>query len=168
MPNLIILVYSGLNLESGQPARRGRKERGMLEYDTSLLEKRCRWIKQVLGDSLTWKWDDRFDTVLAEFNVRDKAVIQDRLSDQMDIIWTAETSRRAPEVIQILIDFFGGLNPDQQLFTSDPEIDGILLCAWWPWGNGETISIRLAVFADSLNDDQNHELTALFRGWFGV
>ena len=140
----------------------------MLEYDTSLLEKRCRWIIENLGDKLKWKWDSRFDTILAEFNIKETDTIKEKLSHQMDVEWNPGNTGSAPELIHIIIDYFGGLNPDQQLFTSDPDIDGILLCAWWPWGNGKTISIRLAVFADSLSDEENDELTRIFRGWFGV
>ncbi len=140
----------------------------MLEYDTSLLEKRCRWIIENLGDQLQWKWDSRFETILAEFNVKDTETIKQKLSRQMDIEWDSKNTGSAPELIHIIIDYFGGLNPDQRLFTSDPDIDGILLCAWWPWGNGKTISIRLAVFADSLSDEENDELTRAFRNWFGV
>ena len=34
----------------------------------------------------------------------------------------------------------------QLLLTSAPS-DGVgIYCAWWPWGNGKTISIRLGVF----------------------
>ena len=140
----------------------------MLQYDTSLLEKRCRSLIDSLGDCLTWKWDDRFETILAEFDVSQKETIQTVLSKEMDIVWHPENTSSAPELIHILINYFGGLNPGQQLFTSDPDIDGILLCAWWPWGNQKTISIRLAVFADSLSDEENEELTRIFKTWFGV
>ncbi len=140
----------------------------MLDYDTSLLEKKCRWIIDNLGDQLTWKWDNRFKTILAEFDVKDTESIKSKLSRQMDIAWTHDNTGSAPDPIRIIIDYFGGLNPGQKLFTTDPSIDGILLCAWWPWGNGKTISIRLALFSDSLSDDQNSELTLEFRRWFRV
>lgn len=140
----------------------------MLQYDTSLLENRCRALIDQLGDQLTWKWDNRFETVLAEFPVKATETVKQILSGQMDIVWHQGNTAQAPELIHILVDYFGGLNPGQQMFTSDPEIDGILLCAWWPWGNGKTISIRLAAFADSLSDEENEELTKIFRSWFKV
>ena len=140
----------------------------MLEYDISLLEARCRHLIDLLGDTLTWKWDDRFETVLAEFDISQKGAVQSLLVKEMHKVWQPDNTGQAPELIHILINYFGGLNPGQQLFTSDPDIDGLLLCAWWPWGNGQTISIRLAVFADSLSDEQNEELTRIFRTWFKV
>lgn len=140
----------------------------MLEYDTSLLEQRCKRIKKALDGKLTWKWDTRFETVLAVFNTKDLEELKTLLSNEMDIIWQPENMDSAPDLIHIIIDHFGGLNTGQQLFTSDSEIDGILMCAWWPWNDGQKISIRLAVFADSLSDEENEELTRLFRNWFGV
>jgi len=43
-----------------------------------------------------------------------------------------------------------------------------LCCAWWPWGNGETISIRVAPFLGKLPEPQRIERINLFKGWFGM
>ena len=56
----------------------------MLEYDTSLLEKRCKRIKKALDDKLTWKWDTRFETVLAVFDTKDVQKLKKLLSNEMD------------------------------------------------------------------------------------
>ncbi len=140
----------------------------MLNYDTTRLEKSCGQLLTTLGKSLTWKWDKRFETVLAEFSVSDKEKIHQTLAGHMGETWEKGNADKAPEVVQVVINYFGGLNQGQALLTSDPDQDGLLLCAWWPWGNGRTISIRLAVFANSLSDEDNDELTRAFRGWFGL
>lgn len=44
----------------------------MLNYDTSGLEKQCHDLFYQFKDHLTWKWDGRFETVLAQFDVQDK------------------------------------------------------------------------------------------------
>jgi len=146
----------------------------MVNYNTTQLETSCSQLinsfgsLESLGKTSIWKWDERFETVLAEFNVTDKEKIHQIITSHMDNTWEAATSSSPPGVVQTIIDYFGGLNPGQTLFTSDPDQDGLLLCAWWPWGNNTTISIRLAVFADSLSDEENEELTLLFRRWFGL
>ncbi len=140
----------------------------MFNYNTTRLEKSCNQLISDLGKRLTWKWDDRFETVLAEFSVTDKQIIHPLITRHMGEIWTLDQGASPPKVVQMIIDYFGGLTPGQTLFTSDPDQDGLLLCAWWPWGNGKTISIRLGVFADSLSDPDNEELTRRFRGWFGI
>lgn len=140
----------------------------MLNYNVTPLEKSCSQLAQTLGKTLVWKWDDRFETALAEFSVADKEEIYEILTRHMGKTWNTDNAASAPEVVQVVIDYFGGLNPGQTLLTSDPGQDGLLLCAWWPWGNNATISIRLAVFADSLDDEENDALGLLFRGWFGI
>ncbi len=140
----------------------------MFNYNITRLEESCSQLIDTLGKTLTWKWDDRFETVLAEFSVTKKEKIHPALTRHMGEIWAVDQGRHPPKVVQMIIDYFGGLNPGQTLFTSDPNLDGLLLCAWWPWGNGKTISIRLGVFADTLSDQDNEELTRLFRGWFGI
>jgi hypothetical protein len=140
----------------------------MLNYNTTRLEKSCRQLVNTLGKKLTWKWDERLETVLAEFSVTDKESIHQILAGHMGKTWEPDNAGSVPGVVQMVIDYFGGLNPGQTLLTSDPDQDGLLLCAWWPWGNDTTISIRLAVFADSLSDGDNEELTRAFRGWFGI
>ncbi len=139
----------------------------MLNYNFTL-EKSCIQLANTLGETLTWKWDERFETVLAEFSVTDKEKIRQILTSHMGETWKTDNADKAPKVVQMVINYFGGLSPGQTLLTSDPNQDGLLLCAWWPWGNGKTISIRLAVFADSLGDEDNEKLTQLFRGWFGI
>ena len=140
----------------------------MFNYNTTRLEKSCRQLISTLEKTLTWKWDERFETILAEFPVTDKEKIHIGLTRHMGEIWVRDQGNRPPKVVQIIIDYFGGLNPGQTLFTSDPDQEGLLLCAWWPWGNGKTISIRLGVFADALSDEDNQELTQRFRGWFDI
>jgi hypothetical protein len=140
----------------------------MFNYNTTRLEKSCNQLISDFGKRLTWKWDDRFETVLAEFSVTDKQIIYPLITRHMGEIWALDQGACPPKVVQMIIDYFGGLTPGQTLFTSDPNQDGLLLCAWWPWGNGKTISIRLGVFADSLSDPDNEELTQRFRSWFDI
>jgi hypothetical protein len=54
------------------------------------------------------------------------------------------------------------------LFTSDPKRDALIFCAWWPWGDGKTISIRIAPFFKKLSDSETAAKIQLFKGWFGV
>ncbi|MBA3012574.1 MAG: hypothetical protein FP812_20400 [Desulfobacula sp.] len=140
----------------------------MLNYNVTHLEKSCTQLAQILGKNRVWKWDARFETALAEISVADKEGIYGILTRHMGKTWNTDNADSTPKVVQMVIDYFGGLNPGQTLLTSDPDQDGLLLCAWWPWGNNATISIRLAVFADSLSDEENDALGLLFRGWFGI
>jgi hypothetical protein len=140
----------------------------MLNYNTTRLEKSCRQLIHTLGKKITWKWDERFETVLAEFRVTDKETVFQFIAPHMNKTWDTDTAGDIPGVVQMVMDYFGGMNPGQKLLTSDPDRDGLLLCAWWPWGNNTTISIRIGVFADSLSDEDNEHLTNRFRSWFDI
>lgn len=140
----------------------------MLNYDVSMLEKSCREIVDAFENKVSWKWDNRFETALAEISVSDKESVDRIISAHMGFAWDNRNFKDTPETVRMIIDSFDGLNPGQLLFTSDPDREDLVLCAWWPWGNGRTISIRLGVFVKSLNNDDSEELTQLFRGWFGL
>ncbi len=140
----------------------------MLKYDTSNLEQQCRGLFERLGNRLTWTWDDRFKTVLAEFNTEDSAFIRINIQNDMNDVWNQENADSAPELIKNIIAYFGGFYPKQQLYTSDADGNDIMMCAWWPWGNGNTISIRIGVYAKSLNGADNDELSRISKGWFGL
>ncbi len=49
--------------------------------------------------------------------------------------------------------------PGQLMFTSEPDRDILLCFAWWPWGNGSTISIRVAAYQKAMSDEDE----ALFK-----
>lgn len=140
----------------------------MSDYDSSNLEQTCRDLFKAFEPILTWKWDDRFETVLAEFKVQDQDRVTRILQNPMGHVWDTDNYKKAPKIVNLIIDFFGGIQPGQKLFTSKADADDILIGAWWPWGNGETISIRLGVYIQSLSDDENRELTLEFKGWFGL
>ncbi len=140
----------------------------MLNYNTTLLEKKCRKLVETFDNQLSWKWDSRFETVLAEFSTEEKDSVCKIIKTQMCFNWDKNNASKAPGLVKMIIDSFGGLQKDQQLFTSEPDNEEFLLCAWWPWQNGKTVSIRLGVFADSLSDEENKELTLLFKDWFNL
>jgi hypothetical protein len=140
----------------------------MLDYDTSRLERQCRGLFKSFQNRLAWTWDERFKTVLASFDVKDTDFVQAHIKKEMAYIWDDENTESAPELVQNIINYFGGFYSEQLLYTSDPDKDDILMCAWWPWGNGNTISIRIGVYAKSLNGADNDELSRVSKEWFGL
>lgn len=124
----------------------------------------CKELSGAFKGVLSWKWDDRFQTVLAEFDVDNKTHIHDVLENRLGKIWNTTNIEKAPVVVQTIINGFGGLMPGQLLFTSNPGLEGLVFCAWWPWGNGKTISIRLAPFYHSGKTQEARQL----KEWFGI
>jgi hypothetical protein len=44
----------------------------------------------------------------------------------------------------------------------------LIFCAWWPWGNGKSISIRIGQCYQKLAESESDEKVDLFRKSFGV
>ena len=65
-------------------------------------------------------------------------------------------------------DDLGGLMAGQILFTSDPNRGVVLFCAWWPWGNGEKISIRVGLWSKNLSDAEYAENLQQLKVCFGL
>lgn len=113
----------------------------------------------------SWKWDDRFGAVLAEFGVADQVKVRDVLTRLFSCAWDRSTVDAAPDAVQAVKSHCGGLKPGQLLFTTDPGREGFIYCAWWPWGNGTSISLRLAPFSGK---SPGSERIKRFKACFGL
>ncbi len=95
----------------------------------------------------SWKWDDRFGSVLTEFSVAEQTRVRDVLKRVFRDEWSSANIGAAPDVVRAVKEHCGGLMPGQILFTPDTGQGDFVFGAWWPWGNGRTISLRIAPFS---------------------
>ena len=140
----------------------------MLDPNESDLKNICRELLGSFHGALSWKWDSRFETVLAEFSVDNKGSVRSILERYLSIVWDSSNIGKAPDTVRMIASHLGGLRSGQLLFTSDPNQDAFLFGAWWPWGDGKTISLRVAPFDKKSSDAEMAELIKLFKGWFGL
>ena len=144
------------------------KKTVMHDLNKSDLENVCREFLSAFQGVLSWKWDSRLETALAEFSVDDKGRVRTILECYLSIVWNNSNITKAPDIVRMIASQFGGLRLGQILFTSDPNQDAFIFGVWWPWGDGETISIRVAPSDKRLSDSEMAELIKLFKGWFGL
>ena len=121
-----------------------------------------------LPDSLKWEWDDRFDGVLAPFEIADKDRVFGVINTQFSQAWDSASVGDAPDNVSEALKNFGGLTKNQLLFTSDLTQDVILLALWWPWGNGTTISIRLIPYGLDSSGSEKEEVLATLKEVVGL
>lgn len=140
----------------------------MNRIDSSQAELLCKELSGAFQGILSWKWDERFETALAEFKVENKARVHDELVLRLGSIWDVSNVESAPEVVKTIISGFGGMMPGQLLFTSDPQQAALVFCAWWPWGNGQTISLRIAPFYRNAAGSDTDKAAGQLKEWFGV
>ena len=110
----------------------------------SNLEKVSRELLSASWGVFSWKWDHRFEAFLAEFSADNGDELRAILERDFSKVWDSLNIREAPDIVKMCNNNFGGLRSGQLLFTTDPSQNVFVFGAWWPWGDGETISLRIA------------------------
>lgn len=103
--------------------------------------------KELLDDFeriLSWKWDGGFNALVTEFSTDKQDEVRSVLERHLSFKWDRRSIGRAPDEIKLKAGDLGDLRDNQLLFTSDPEGNVLIFAAWWPWGNGEVVSVRIA------------------------
>ncbi len=132
------------------------------------LEKACTDFVATFQGILSWKWDDRFNVVMAEFDISDESDVLTSLEYYFGYYWDASTICAAPPAIQGVVRRLGGLNSGQLLLSSNPNKDVFLYCVLWPWGCGKKISIRLSSSGAAVGQEAKPLQTQHLKEWFGL
>ena len=140
----------------------------MDETNKSGLEGACKELWSGFQGVLSWKWDGRFQAVLAEFSAAKKVDVRTILERSLRNAWESSNIGSAPDRVREISGRLGGLRPGQLLFTSDPGQETFIFCAWWPWGDNKTISIRIGSSSKKLSDPEKAEMVQLLKKWFGI
>ncbi len=104
----------------------------------------CKELLDDFDQVLSWKWDNGFNALIAEFPTEKQTEVRSILERHLGITWDSNSIRKAPDTIKVKSGDLGDLRDKQLLFTTDPEAGVLIFAAWWPWGNGEVISVRIA------------------------
>lgn len=112
----------------------------------------------------TWAWDSRFDVVSATFPSKVEAEARKSAAHALPDVWTSVTLGQAPEQPRTACQKSGGLRAGQ-LLLSGAEVEGVTpFGLWWPWGGGETITLRIGLAGAGVTAEHRAQL----RGAFGV
>lgn len=104
----------------------------------------CKDLLNDFDHLLSWKWDSGFKALLAEFSTDKQDEVRSVLERHLSFSWDGRSIRKAPKTLKTASDALGDLRDKQLLFSNDPEGEPIIFAAWWPWENGEVISVRIA------------------------
>ena len=140
----------------------------MSDLNRSDTENVCQELFGAFQGILSWGWDSRFQTVLAEFGADNEDFVRETLERHFSFTWHTGNIGQSPDTLRFVNTRLGGLREDQLFFTSEPTLEGFVFCAWWPWGDGKTISIRVSPFYYKLNEFQMVELIKKLKHWFGI
>lgn len=135
----------------------------------STLENLAGELIDTLGEKASFEWDERFETVLLQIDNRQKEKVITVLESYFSDYWNVLCAEELPAQIQRLMMHFDGLGPEQLLFSTDASDDGeFLYCAWWPWKDGKTTSVRIAPYFAGQTPDQKREFIGRVKQWFAI
>ena len=128
----------------------------------------CTNIYSSIPDDYDWQWEDRFSVVMTVFDKIDMDEIRTSVLQGFDQHWDSSNVNDAPEVIISLIKALYGISPGQVLFHTDQETGILLYAAWWPWGNGVNISLRIGIYQPQEKIFKEEELEQHLKEWFSL
>lgn len=112
---------------------------------------------------LSWTWDGRLYCALAQLDLSQSDPVAQILEKHFGAPWTSRNLNEADTLISKFSTNLGGLRPEQRLYTSTTSRSPVICCAWWPWGNGKTISVRVMPTAQDFSEPQMTRLIDAFR-----
>ncbi|HEY5924579.1 MAG TPA: hypothetical protein VIV11_23030 [Kofleriaceae bacterium] len=92
-----------------------------------------------------WSWDGRFHMIAASFSRDLEPKARASAMHAFPRGWTAKSLDNAPPEMQALAERTGGLRSGQRLLGGDELIAPQLFGLWWPWGGGDTITLRVGI-----------------------
>jgi oxalate decarboxylase/phosphoglucose isomerase-like protein (cupin superfamily) len=100
-------------------------------------------VIKALSSIVNWKYDDFHNVMLAEFSVDKQDQVLFTLQQILPVNWDVKTIKKAPEEVKHYAGAFSKLVKQQKLFSTNIEHHPKVMAAWWPWGHGATVSVRL-------------------------
>jgi hypothetical protein len=128
----------------------------------------CEAVRTSGGAIFRWEWDDRLGAVLSPFRRSDGPAVHALLERSFGGVWDSATIGTAAPAVLAMVQSLGGLRPGQKLFVSAPDRAVGTCACWWPWGDGETVSVRIMLLAGGVPDTERAALVAELRSWFSV
>jgi hypothetical protein len=117
-----------------------------VSYSQEKIEEFTRPLICLLGDQLSWRWEDRFSVMLSEFSRNKKDKTLSVLRQELQHEWNKKTIKKAPQEIKDHLGPLIKLSKDQLILACPAtESTPAMIALWWPWGHGSTYSLRLAL-----------------------
>jgi len=100
-----------------------------------------------------WSWDSRLSCVSSSFNTDIEPQAKQAATIALSGEWTMNSIGQAPPALQTIAQRTGGLRQGQRVLCSAAFGRVFAFGLWWPWGDGQTTSMRIGLGgADSIRD----------------
>jgi hypothetical protein len=111
-----------------------------------------------------WNWDARLSMVASSFARTIEPAVRASAQLAFPQGWTIKSLPTAPPTMLAIAERTGGLRSNQRLLAGDQVGETVLFGLWWPWGNGETITLRVGL----ANLEPASDALVRLRSVFGV
>jgi hypothetical protein len=99
-----------------------------------------------------WSYDNRVQCVASTFDAEFAREARTLVQTLLPHVWTDRTLPSAGDLFVEIARRTGGVRSTQLIFGADPVGRLILYGLWWPWENGNTISLRIGLEGASQGD----------------
>ena len=130
------------------------------------IETCCKGIITNTLELLNREWDDYIGAFLTTFPVDQAQQIETICTKYFMSRWDHESLVKAPPSVLAIAENLGGLRAAQRLLMTRPDQFVMAFGAWWPWGDGQTISLRIGLVTDDVPEHAKAELFKEFSEWF--
>jgi len=127
----------------------------------------CARISLNLPPENQWCWDEMFNTALVVFDKCDMDLIYIPITQEFDAQWDFSTIENASPPFYTYFNRVFGIVPGQKIFTSTDAAGAILFAVWWPWGDGNKISLRVGLYDSDEVKNPNQRKDCLCH-WFQI
>ncbi len=140
----------------------------MVSHNLKKIEKICSNIVKNMPSLCSWQWDEEFHVALSVFEEEYTESILSIISEEFDQQYKSITAEDATEHIDKFVIPLFGIIPGQKIFVSENGTDLILFATWWPWGNGNTFSLRIGIISFEEQTISKDEIKGHLTEWFSI
>ena len=119
-------------------------------------------VRQQVDEDIFWNWDGRLQAAVLVVKTANSRILNESLASSFENRWDIESIQGAPGHVREVVEALSGLRERQFIYTNSPTESGSMLyAAYWPWTNGDLISVRVSMLLkdrQSLSSEQQIEL----------
>lgn len=127
----------------------------------------CRKISLNIPSTSQWSWDNRLKTAMVVFDKEEMDVVYIPITLEFDTRWDYTTIESSPSHFYEYFKRVFGIIPGQKIFASTDGSGTILFAVWWPWGDGNKISLRVGLYNGNDTTDMDLIKDSLSQ-WFQI
>jgi hypothetical protein len=121
-------------------------------------------LRKAIDEDVFWSWDGRLQAAFVVVQTGQSRLVNDILARSFEHRWDIESIQKAPPDVREVVDALVGLRERQFMYTAEPDTGGrTIYGAYWPWANGDLISIRVSLLSTENDRLSQDEQTALLN-----